>query len=676
MCQSEDTVFLKKREFKDVKGPVDFIKYFFQDVVLTKHEILYVIAISVIVLELYGALLLAIGNPFLPPKGPAWAILLIWVIAGSCGYLVDKLHFPGALAMILSGVLLRNVNDGVIISGLVPSWSKQIRAAALAIIFLRSGLEIDLDIFRRVGLSAVRLLLVPGIVEAFFDGAIAMPIFGMPPTFAFALGFILKAVGPALVIQAMFEVQQKRLGAVKSIPATVVAAASFDDAIAITGYTLFINLAVREGGNTTWSVMHGPLSLVFGLLAGVLAGFMCSITKLWDNSFKRTLVMFFSILLMKFFFDHFGFTSSGAIAALVQGLLAKELWKRGIPSKLAVESGPQMGRSVEKQVRWFWRFIMSPLMFGLVGASVNFKTIDRSIIPKAVAIIVSGLGVRMPVTFLVMSGSKFTFLEKLFFAIAWSPKATVQATLANLPMDQVQSAYAPTDPAYAENMRWAEEALVTAVFCIIICGAWGTLSIRYLAPFLLQKAPEDDDHTTQMVQGPSSSLPPSVRPSPTPSQIELSKLPVYEGPQQQQQPQQQQHPPAPTTPRAATGGGALPPPSPKDVESELLRTHMQVLSTYVDSVEEAATEVERKAMTADGGGLVAERLQRSIIELRKKLQEGSELQTGPQEVESADDFLRATALRHRSASSTSRSLGSVRSRRHIDLGSQTLSTNV
>lgn len=49
-----------------------------------------------------------------------------------------------------------------------------------------------------------------------------------------------------------------------------------------------------------------------------------------------------------------------------------------------------MGRSVEKQVRWFWRFVMMPLMFGLVGASVNFKTIDKSIIPKAVAIIVSG----------------------------------------------------------------------------------------------------------------------------------------------------------------------------------------------------------------------------------------------------------------------------------------------
>lgn len=71
------------------------------------------------------------------------------------------------------------------------------------------------QVFKRVGRSAIRLLLVPGICEAFFDGGIAIPIFGMPPLFAFALGFILKAVGPALVIQCMFEVQQKRLGTLK-----------------------------------------------------------------------------------------------------------------------------------------------------------------------------------------------------------------------------------------------------------------------------------------------------------------------------------------------------------------------------------------------------------------------------------------------------------------------------
>lgn len=87
-----------------------------------------------------------------------------------------------------------------------------------------------LQIFKRVGPAAVRLLLIPGIVEAFFDGGLAIALFGMPVTFAFALGFILKAVGPALVIQCMFEVQQRRLGLEKAIPATVVAAASFDGA--------------------------------------------------------------------------------------------------------------------------------------------------------------------------------------------------------------------------------------------------------------------------------------------------------------------------------------------------------------------------------------------------------------------------------------------------------------
>ena len=56
----------------------------------------------------------------------------------------------------------------------------------------------------------------------------------------------------------------------------------------------------------------------------------------------------------------------------------------------AAESGPQMGRAVEKQVRWFWRFVMMPLLFGLVGTSINLKTLDKSIIPRACAIVVSG----------------------------------------------------------------------------------------------------------------------------------------------------------------------------------------------------------------------------------------------------------------------------------------------
>lgn len=38
---------------------------------------------------------------------------------------------------------------------------------------------------------------------------------------------------------------------------------------------------------------------------------------------------------MKFFFDSYSFSSAGAVAALVQGLVVKELWRRGMPRPLA-----------------------------------------------------------------------------------------------------------------------------------------------------------------------------------------------------------------------------------------------------------------------------------------------------------------------------------------------------
>lgn len=48
--------------------------------------------------------------------------------------------------------------------------------------------------------------------EAFYDGGIAVAIFDMPVLLAFTMGFILKAVGPGLVVPAMFQLQKTGLG--------------------------------------------------------------------------------------------------------------------------------------------------------------------------------------------------------------------------------------------------------------------------------------------------------------------------------------------------------------------------------------------------------------------------------------------------------------------------------
>jgi len=75
----------------------------------------------------------------------------------------------------------------------------------------RSGLELDIGMLTRTGWAAVRLTFCPGVAEALAVGAVAVLLFAMPV--GLTAGY----------------------GVKKGIPSIVVAAASFDDVVAITG---------------------------------------------------------------------------------------------------------------------------------------------------------------------------------------------------------------------------------------------------------------------------------------------------------------------------------------------------------------------------------------------------------------------------------------------------------
>ena len=71
----------------------------------------------------------------------------------------------------------------------------------------------------------------------------------------------------------------------------MVAAASFDDVLAITGFAVASGLAIPRG-NLAASVAHGPLEVMLGVVAGLLGGLVASCTKLWNACAKRTAVLF------------------------------------------------------------------------------------------------------------------------------------------------------------------------------------------------------------------------------------------------------------------------------------------------------------------------------------------------------------------------------------------------
>ena len=157
----------------------------------------------------------------------------------------------------------------------------------------------------RLGWVTIRLTALPGIVEAFTVSAAAVGIFEMSFSMGLSLGFILAAVSPAVVVVGMFgeyriimknlfyflhyaDLQRRGYGIEKGmmdllnvlilyllllnlmifekgIPSLVVAAASFDDVVAISGFSLVIGFAVTSG-TTSFDNLHDVIHMLHGVI--------------------------------------------------------------------------------------------------------------------------------------------------------------------------------------------------------------------------------------------------------------------------------------------------------------------------------------------------------------------------------------------------------------------------
>lgn len=84
-------------------------------------------------------------------------------------------------------------------------------------------------------------------------------------------------------------------------------------------------------------------------------------------------------------------------------------------------------------------------------------------------------------------GKGYSFKERLFFSVAWTPKATVQASLSAVPLALINNAMAGS-PEYAQYALWGRDILATGIFGIIICASLGTLFVYWLAPVLLERS--------------------------------------------------------------------------------------------------------------------------------------------------------------------------------------------
>ncbi len=395
-----------------------------------KHDVTAIVIMSLIA---YGFLYLAFGETFLPyDDSEGWALLLLLMSAHLCAYMCRFVKLPPLIGMLFAGILLRNL-PGDPIEGLSKNWSKGIRATGLCIILMRSGLELELESLKKLGSLAARLTTVPASVEALVSGLASVGIFNMPIFLGLSQGFILAAVSPAVVVTGMLRLQERQLGTAKGIPSLVIAAASLDDVYAITGFSLCIGLAVPHG-TLAWNIAQGPLNIVFGVLGGLVSGLVCSLTILSDTRWKRIITLILCGLSVMFLAKEFHFPGAGAMASLITAVFAQHKWKRmhrqgrgpadvshrkgsgGSTTPSDAGSGREEEQSIIKEAEHdlavIWMLVCQPLLFSVIGTEVDFDKLSASTIPKAIAVTMIGLAVRLPTAFWAVSGGFYNRQER------------------------------------------------------------------------------------------------------------------------------------------------------------------------------------------------------------------------------------------------------------------------
>jgi len=125
---------------------------------------------------------------------------------------------------------------------------------------------------------------------------------------------------------------------------------------------------------------------------------------------------------------------------------------------------------------------------------LDFRRLPPSTIPQAILVTFIGVCVRTPVALLSTYGVGLSLKERLFIALSWIPKATVQAALASVPLDMVLDSMSEADEGYAEYVKWGKDILTTAVFSIILTAPIGLIVIAQLGPAWLTQDVSKSQH--------------------------------------------------------------------------------------------------------------------------------------------------------------------------------------
>jgi len=382
----------------------------------------------------------------------ALSLALIILFALLFGRFFNRLKLPALLGMLLIGILLGPYGLDLISQDIL-NISSDLRMIALIVILIRAGLGIEKETLKKVGVPAVKLSFIPGLMEgtAVILAAVYFLNFGFIE--AGILAFIIAAVSPAVVVPQMLALIEQQKGTVKGVPTLVLTGASVDDVVAITIFSAFLSIYGGQQINIFRQVLNVPIAIFLGIVLGTaIALFLIYIFKKYRirDTKKALLLLSFGILM-------------NSLEHLLKGIIPiATLLGIMVIGFVIQERYSVLGKRLSSKFNKIW--VMAELMlFVLIGAEVNIQLAFESGL-IGLLIIAIGLAARSLGVLISLIGTHLNLKERLFCVLAYTPKATVQAAIGAIPL--------------AAGVASGDLILALAVLSIVVTAPLGAVAIK------------------------------------------------------------------------------------------------------------------------------------------------------------------------------------------------------
>ena len=389
---------------------------------------------------------------------------VVIIVALLLNLVFTKCRLPGLLGMILAGVIL-GPSGCNFISKQVIEVSGELKTAALIVILIRAGLGINKKTLNKVGISAMKLSCIPGILEGTTITIVSHFLLGLTYVESGMLGFIIAAVSPAVVVPQMLELKEGGFGENKEIPTLILAGASVDDVFAITIFGIFLDLGMGTTGGYSSLIYKVPAGIIAGVLIGVLVGLLLVwLFKKFHMRDTKKMLIFMIIAVMFHDLTELPTVKEVLPIASLIGVMAIGF--------VLLEKYDAVANRLAVKFNQVW-VIAEILLFALIGSQVKIEALDGSIVGTGLIILTFGLIARSCGVWISLIKSDLNTKERLFCVIAYLPKATVQAAIGAVPLAMIQAGRMTS-----MTVQSGDIILAMAVLSIVVTAPLGAIGIN------------------------------------------------------------------------------------------------------------------------------------------------------------------------------------------------------